>query len=247
MADKIDDQFVKITVEKLESKNPTIICGFPGMGLVGNIVVQYLIDQFDMKPCGYIDSRLFPPIAIIYSGIVKTPVRIYEDASRKVVVVFSDIPIDPLISGEVGRTVIGWAKDLDPKEIISIAGLATTGEEHRVFGAAATAQDLEKIKGHAQVFEVGTISGVPGVIMNECQNNNIPAICMLGETRGANPDPRAAAEVVKALAEIYSWDIKIDALIKEADQIEQMLHKLSEQIGEAEARPSKSPDSSIYG
>ena len=49
MPDKIDDQFVKITVEKLKSKNPTIICGFPGMGLVGNIVVQYLIDQLKMK------------------------------------------------------------------------------------------------------------------------------------------------------------------------------------------------------
>ena len=247
MADKIDDQFVKITVEKLESKNPIIICGFPGMGLVGNIVVQYLIDQLRMKPCGYVDSRLFPPIAIIYSGIVKTPVRIYEDKENNVVVVFSDIPIDPIIGGEVGRTIISWARTIDPKEVVAIAGLATTGEEHRVFGAAATAADLEKLKGHAELFEVGTIAGVPGVIMNECQNNHIPAICMLGETRGANPDPRAAAEVVKALTQMYGWNIKIDDLIKEADQIEQMLHKLSEQVGEAEAKPSKSPETSMYG
>jgi uncharacterized protein len=247
MADRIEDQFVKITVEKLESKNPIIICGFPGMGLVGNIVAQYIIDQLQMKYCGYIDSRLFPPIAIIYTGIVKNPVRIYESPENNVVVVFSDIPIDPIISGEVGRTIVSWAKSLDTKEVIAIAGLATTGEERRVFCAGATAQDLEKLKGHAEVFEVGTISGVPGVVMNECQNNGIHAICMLGETRGANPDPRAAAEVVKSLVQVYGWDIKIDALIKEADQIEQMLHKLSEQIGEAEARPSKSPDSSIYG
>ena len=65
---------------------------------------------------------------------------------------------------------------------------------------------------------------------------NIPAVCLLGETRGANPDPRAAMEVVKAIAKIYGWDIKLEPLIKEADQIEQMLHKLSEQVGEAEAK-----------
>lgn len=244
MPDKMDD-FVKVNVEKLECKNPTIICGFPGMGLVGNIVSQFLMDQFKMIPCGYVESRLFPPVAIVYGGLVKNPVRLYENPEREIVIVFSDIPIDPVISGEVGKSIVNWAKDVNPKDIIAIAGLATTGEEHRVFAAGATPEDLERIKDNAQVFEVGTISGVPGVIMNECKNHNIPAVCMLGETRSANPDPRAAAELVKALAKIYSWDINVDILLKEADQIEQMMHKLSEQVGEAEAKPPK--DYSMYG
>lgn len=239
------DDFVKVKVEKLECKNPTIICGFPGMGLVGNIVSQYLMDQFKMTTCGYIESRLFPPVAIVYGGLVKSPVRIYENPEREIVIVFSDIPIDPLISGEVGRSIVNWAKTINTKEVIAIAGLATTGEERRVFAAGATPEDLEKVKDNAQIFEVGTISGVPGVVMNECRNNNIPAVCMLGETRGANPDPRASAELVKAMAKIYGWDINVDALLKEADQIEQMMHKLSEQVGEAEAKPSK--DYSMYG
>jgi uncharacterized protein len=244
MADRIED-FVKVHAERLESKNPTIICGFPGMGLVGNIVAQFLMDQFQMKTCGYVESRLFPPIAIIYGGLVKSPVRIYEDATREVVIVFSDIPIDPIISGEVGRSIIGWVKKMNPREVIAIAGLATAGEEHRVFAAAARGDDLEKINEKALIFEVGTISGVPGVILNECQINGIPAICLLGETRGASPDPRAAAEVVKAIGSIYGWEINVDVLLKEADQIEQMLHKLSEQVSEAEAKPTR--DYSIYG
>jgi len=244
MPDRMDE-FVKINVEKLECKNPTIICGFPGMGLVGNIVAQFLMDQFKMTTCGYVESRLFPPIAIIYSGLVKNPVRIYENPQREIVIIFSDIPVDPLISGEVGRSIIKWAKNVNPKEVIAIAGLATTGEEHRVFAAGATEEDLKKVQDKALIFDVGTISGVPGVVLNECQNGDIPAICLLGETRGANPDPRAAAEVVKALSNIYGWEIKVDLLLKEADQIEQMLHKLSEQIGEAEAKPSK--DYSMYG
>lgn len=245
MADKVDEPFVTVTVENLESKNPTIIFGFPGMGLIGNIVAQHLIDQFQMKQKGIVESRLFPPIAIVYSGIVKSPVRIYENAEKEIIIVFSDIPIDPIISGEVGRNLITWAKDINPKEVISIAGLATTGTERKVFGAAASTDDLARIKDTVQVFEVGTISGVPGVILNECLNNNIPAICMLGETRGPNPDPRSAAEVVKALNKLYGWDVKIEPLMEQADQIEQMLHKLSEQLGEAEAKPQK--DYSIYG
>jgi uncharacterized protein len=220
MPDKMDD-FVKVIVEKLECKNPTVICGFPGMGLVGNIVAQFLMDQFKMTTCGHLNP------------------------AREIVMVFSDIPIDPLVSGEVGRSVIEWVKTINPREVVSIAGLATTGTESRIFVAGATPEDLERVKDNAQIFEVGTISGVPGVIMNECRNNNIPAICLLGETRGANPDPRAAAELVKALSKIYGWDINIDILLKEADQIEQVMHKLSEQVGEAEAKPSK--DYNIYG
>lgn len=50
---------------------------------------------------------------------------------------------------------------------------------------------------------------------------------------------------MKAIANIYGLDIKVDVLLKEADQIEQMLHKLSEQVGEAEAKPTK--DYSMYG
>ncbi|HTY90057.1 MAG TPA: proteasome assembly chaperone family protein [Methanocella sp.] len=244
MPDKMED-FVKVVIEKLECKNPIIICGFPGMGLVGNIVSQFLMDQFNMTNCGYVESRLFPPVAIVYGGLVKNPVRIYENAEQEIMIVFSDIPIDPVISGEVGRSIIKWADTVKPKEVITIAGLATTGEEHRVFAAGATQDDLVKFKDDALLFEVGTISGVPGVIMNECRNHYIPAVCILGETRGANPDPRSSAELVKVLAKVYGWKINVDILIKEADQIEQMMHKLSEQVGEAEAKPSK--DYSMYG
>jgi uncharacterized protein len=245
MADKIDEQYISIKVENIESKNPIILFGFPGMGLIGNIVAQHLIDQLKMQQKGIIESRLFPPVSIVYQGLVKSPVRVYESVEKNLIIIFSDIPIDPIISGEVGRNLVLWAKGLSPQEVIPIAGLATTTEEHNVFGAAATQDDLDRIKEIVRIFEIGTISGVPAVVMNDCLNNGIHSVCLLGETRGANPDPRAAAEVVKALNKIYGWDIKIEPLLEQADQIEQMLHKLSEQVGEAEAKTPK--DTSIYG
>ena len=185
-------------------------------------------------------------MSIVYGGIVKSPVRVYESVEKGLIIVFSDIPIDPIISGEVGRNLIVWAKGLNPKEIIPIAGLATTTEEHMVFGAAATAEDLARIKDIVKIFEIGTISGVPAVLMNDSLSNGIPAVCLLGETRGANPDPRAAIEVVKALNKLYGWDVKIEPLMEQADQIEQVLHKLSEQVGEAEAKSPKD-STNIYG
>jgi uncharacterized protein len=247
MADKAEEPFVQVIAENVESKNPIVMGGFPGMGLIGNIVAQYFIDQLDMKPIGRVDSRLFPPIAILYGGLVKGPVRIYENAERGLVIVFSDIPIDPIISREVGKAIVAWAKPLAPREIVSIAGLATAGEEHRVFGAATTREKLEQIKGKVDIFEMGTITGVPGVIMNECMNTGIDGVCILGETRGPSPDPKSAIGVVKAINEIYGFNVDITAMEEQAAQIEQMLHKLAEQIGEAEAKPSGKENLTMYG
>lgn len=242
-----EEPFVQIIADNIESKNPIIMGGFPGMGLVGNIVTQYLIDQLNMQPRGRVDSRLFPPIAILYGGIVKGPVRIYENAEKGIVIIFSDIPIDPIISREVGKAIISWATPLKPREVISIAGLATSGEEHKVYGAATTQASLDRIKTKVEVFEMGTITGVPGVMLNECMNNGIEAVCVLGETRGPNPDPRAAIHVVEALNGIYGFGIPIEPMKEQAEQIEQMLHKLSEQIGEAEARTGKEATPGMYG
>jgi uncharacterized protein len=247
MADRAEEPFVQVIAENVTSKNPIIMGGFPGMGLVGNIVTQYLIDQMDMQPRGRVDSRLFPPIAILYGGLVKGPVRIYESAEKGVIVVFSDIPIDPIISREVGRAIVNWAKPLNPREIVSIAGLATNADEHKVYGAATTEAGLEKLKNKTEIFEMGTITGVPGVLLNECMNNGIEAICLLGETAGPNPDPRAAIRVVEVMNNIYGFNIDIAPMREQAEQIEQMLHKLSQQVGEAEARPSKEGMPGMYG
>ena len=56
MADKAEEPFVQVIAENIESKNPIIFGGFPGMGLIGNIVTQYFIDQMDMQPRGRVDS-----------------------------------------------------------------------------------------------------------------------------------------------------------------------------------------------
>ena len=246
MADRAEEPFVQVIAGNIESKNPIILGGFPGMGLIGNIVAQYIIDQLDMKPKGRVDSRLFPPIAILYGGLVKGPVRIYESMEKGLVIVFSDIPIDPIISREVGKAIVAWAKPLEPREILSIAGLATNGEEHKVYGAATTEAGLDKLKNKVEIFEMGTIMGVPGVLLNECMNNGIEAVCILGETRGPNPDPRSAILVIEALNNIYGFNVDIEPMKEQAEEIEQMLHRLSEQIGEAEARPTQK-DLPMYG
>ena len=157
-----DDSDVKIVTKDIKLENPVLIEGFPGIGLVGNIASQQIIDELDMTYVGSIDSRYFPPIAVLYEGLINMPVRIYESIEHNLIIVVSDIPINPSVSYDVSKALVEWAKSINVKEIVSIAGIATMGEEHKVFGAATDKVMLEKIKDKVELFQMGTIIGISG-------------------------------------------------------------------------------------
>ncbi len=238
---------VKIITKPLSLENPVIVEGFPGIGLVGNIASQHLIDELEMEYIGSMESKYFPPIAVLFNGIINMPVRIYESKEHNILTIISDIPIHPTISYEVSKVLIDWARSVNVKEIVSIAGIATMSNEEKVFGAATNDGMLNRIKDHVEIFQVGTISGISGSVMTECFMRNIPAISLLGETNSPNPDPRAAASVISILKTIYGLPIDIDNLVEQAEQIEIELQKLAEQVKTSEEGEQPRREFPMYG
>ena len=53
---------IKLTVEK-NLKGSTFICGFPVVGLVGNIVANFLINNLKLDQIGVIDGVGFPSLS----------------------------------------------------------------------------------------------------------------------------------------------------------------------------------------
>ncbi|MBU4374006.1 MAG: proteasome assembly chaperone family protein [Euryarchaeota archaeon] len=247
MASEPAEQFVKILNKPLKSKNPLVIVGFPGIGLVGNIACQHIIEELGMKYMGSIDSRYFPPLAVLFNGIVYLPVRIYESAKKEVVAIISDIPIHPMASYDISKVLADWIQSINAKNIVSIAGIATATGERRVFGGATNSELLKKIKDKTEIFQVGTISGISGSIMTESYLRGLPAVSLLGETPGPNPDPRAAVEVIKVLNNIFGLDINTDKLLSQAEQIELELSKLAEQVKISETSPLPKKEFPMYG
>jgi uncharacterized protein len=247
MASEPVETFVKIISEPIKSKNPIVIEGFPGIGLVGNITCQHIIEELGMKYIGSIDSRYFPPLAVLFNGIVYMPVRIYESPKKNIIVVISDIPIHPTASYDLSKALVDWMESIKTKNVISIAGIATTTGLRRVFGGATSNEMLEKIKDKTEVFQVGTISGISGSIMTECFLRNMPAMSLLGETPGPNPDPRAAVEVVNVLNKIFDLSIDPNKLTSQAEQIELELSKLAEQVRTTEPPLATKKEFPMYG
>ncbi|UEC42927.1 MAG: PAC2 family protein [Methanothrix sp.] len=226
---------VQVRAEKPRSENPVVIEGFPGIGLIGNIASQYVINKLEMDYLGAIDSRFFPPMSVLVGGLAHMPVRIYEKAELGVVVVSSDIPVHPAASYDLARGIVSWAESIGATEMVCLAGITVMGEEQRVFGAATTGEMLNKIKDQVEVFEFGTISGISGSVMNECLLRKMPAVCLLGETHSMAPDPRAAVVTIKMLNNLYSLNVDTTELEERADEIEFQMQKLAEQVQSSSA------------
>jgi len=243
-----DNEYVNMIIEReVSSKSPVILAGFPGIGLVGNIVATQIASELKMTQIGTIESRLFPPITVLFDGLTHAPVRIYEDPQNNFIVVLSDILIHPMIAYDIGKAVIGWAQSLNAKLNIPIAGIATMREERTVYAAATGAEQLSLVKDKTETLVTGSISGIAGSIMNESHINKLPALCLLGETQGPTPDPRAAARVIDVVSNILNVNISTQKLVEEADQIETELHKLAEQVQGAEQAETKGPTQVMYG
>jgi uncharacterized protein len=242
-----EDSEVCVIAEKPRSENPVVVEGFPGIGLVGNIASQQIIDELDMTYLGAINSKHFPPVAMLLEGRVNMPVRIYESTEKEMIVVVSDIPIHPNIAYIVSKSLVDWATSVNARQIVSIAGMPVVGADHIVFGAATTEEGLESIREEVEIFQMGSISGIAGSIMTECFTRNLPAISLLGSTADPNPNPIAAAAVLKVLNNLYDLSIDTERLVKQAEEIELEMQKLAETVRETveqEAPPKPLP---MYG
>jgi uncharacterized protein len=198
---------------------------------VGSISTQYLVDNAGFEYIGSITSKFFPPIAMMVDGVINAPIRIYSKDSY--VAFVSDIPIHASICYEITNGILSWLKQFKIKEVVVIAGIITNTFEKRVFGVVSEPSYLENIKDKIEILPMGSISGMPGSILTECKSLNIPAIGFLGETV-STPDPRSSVSVLTVLNEIYKFNVDIEPLNEQAEEIEASMQKIAEQVRQSE-------------
>jgi len=227
---------IKIYSKPLSTESSSVLIGFPGSGLVGSIALQYLVEQLEFTQIGSMNSKYFPPLAMMNKGVINVPVRIYEKDALSVIV--ADIPIHPMICYEVANGIMDWLMPFGIREVVTIAGIITNEPEKRVFGVASTGSALPRIQEKTLILPIGSISGIASSILTECKIRDIPAYGLLGETINA-PDPRASAATIEVLNTMFDLSLDVQPLLEQAEEIEATMHKLAEQVQSAESMPKK--------
>lgn len=116
--------------EPVEVSDALLIEGFPGVGLVGKITVDHLVEEFEMQHFADIHCEGLPKAASFGSGYssLHTPVRLHADPDRNLIVLQSDVQVTPDAAYEFAECVSGWLDETGTTPIY-VAGIAPDGEE----------------------------------------------------------------------------------------------------------------------
>lgn len=227
-------------VAPLKLKNPVIIEGFPGIGMIGTISASYLAEKLDMKLVGFFASSHFPPIAAIHDYKPVSPARIYASEKLNLIVLFSEFVIPSNIVFALSQAIIQFAKKNKAKMIYSLAGVASPAPDEKVYGIASTNEVGEQLKkAGVELIREGATQGVSGVLIAECASENFPAANLMVQT--AQPlDPRSSARLLDKIepvigikfdtADLVSQAEKIEGRIKEAMEKMKALHQNYEEM-----------------
>ena len=215
-------------VLKKKPKNPTIIEGFPGFGLVGTISTEYLINELKAKPIGSIHAEEIPPMVAIHDNKLVQPVGIYYDEKNNLVLLHVMTNVKG-IEWDVGELVLELAKQLEAKDIIAIEGVGTPIPSDK--NDAYYYSNNESGKNKFEAFKLpplkeGIILGVTATLI--LQADSRPVSCIFVETHSSLPDSKAAAKAIEVLDKYLNLKIEYDPLLKQAEKFESKIKSLME-------------------
>jgi hypothetical protein len=224
-------------------KNPILIGGLPGIGNVGKIAAEYLIEKLKMQKLADVFSQYLPPqVFIDDDGVVKL-VRnsIYYKKTGKendLLVLVGDFQGTTQEGQyEISHIILELAAKLNVSFVYTLGGYSTGKivETPRVLGAVTNTNLLNDLKENGVVFPKGEpgggIVGSAGVMLGLGKEIfSMNGACLMGETSGYFADPKGAREIVRVLKGILGLDLDLTELEERSKQIEQITEKMQEDV-----------------
>jgi len=178
-------------------KNPTIIEGFPGFGLIGTITTEFLIEQLKAELIGTLRMDEIPAMVAIHENKVVNPIGVFYDKNTNIVI-FHAVTNVSNVEWKVAEAISKLAKELEAKEIICLEGVATPGGiegDAKTFFYANDENNAKNFeKAEIEKLKEGIIIGVTGALLLE---EETPVSCMFVETNSGLPDIRLRQRMSK--------------------------------------------------
>ena len=229
-------------IAKHKLKDAVLIDGFPGVGLVGTIVANFLINTLKLEQIGVIDSYKFPAISVIKDGEPHNPMRLYsgeqvcnDGTCNQVVVCVSEFTPPSDITKDLVNSLMDWAENNGCTKIISAEGFSSApkpdGEKNDVYGVASLSGARTWIEdAKVKPFTYGTVGGITGCLLNEGKIRKMNVLGLLAEVSEDAPDALAASNVIKAIDELLlAIELDPEPLLKEAENLEKEVKNVRDQ------------------
>ena len=220
---------------RIEPKNAFLIEGLPGLGMVGKIATRYLAKQLKAEKFAFLYSPHFPYYVIVNKKgnacLLRGEFSYWTNSEDYDLIFFTGDSQAQTIEGqyEIAETILDFAKKYKVQAIITLGGYRKEAEEMpEVVATATDAKILNKaLKANAAPSPSGNpIVGTAGLLIGMAKFKGIPALCLLAETRGYLPDPKAAKSILLVLQKMLNIVIDLDDLDKEIKKSDKILEKM---------------------
>ncbi|QLH74496.1 MAG: proteasome assembly chaperone family protein [Methanomassiliicoccales archaeon] len=235
------DNILMIEKERPVLKDPIFIEGLPGVGNVGKLAADHMVEQLKGVKFADIYSKFFPPQVLVDdNGLIRlVSNELYyvkmEGQEHDLIILLGDYQgLTPEGQYELSYHMLQYIRGYNVKRIYTLGGYGVGRllENPRVLGAATHPHLVEEMKAKGVIFSKGEpgsgIVGASGLLLGLGKNFGMEAVCLMGETSGYFVDPKGAEAVLKVLSSIVGVNVDYSALRDKAEQIDALASKLKE-------------------
>ena len=232
------DEFDIETVADPDLDDPVLVEGLPGVGHVGKLAAEHLVEERDGELVRRIYSTHLPPQVSVDDGLTQlacAEIHAVETDGQDLLVLTGDHQAQST-DGHYGLadTFLDVAEDLAVERVFALGGVPTGEliEEYDVIGATTTETQRDELDEAGVDFRgdepAGGIVGVSGLLLGLGQRRGMPAACLMGETSGYLVDPKSAQAVLEVLQDVLGFEVGFDALEDRAEEMEEVVRKIQE-------------------
>ncbi len=227
--------------------DPVLIEGLPGVGHVGKLAAEHLLEEFDAELVRRIYSEHFPPQVTVEDGRTQLAcIEVYaiEDTERDLLVLTGDHQAgDGPGHYRLTDVILDVAGAFEVDRIYALGGVPT-GElvdEPDVIGAATTDELIDELEDIGVEFRenepAGGIVGISGLLLGMGERRGYETACLMGETSGYLVDPKSARVVLEILETAVPFELGYESLSERAEEMEEVVKRIRQM--EQSAAPSE--------
>ncbi len=222
-------------LEEIELENPIFIEALPGLGHVGKLAADHMIDELGATKFADIYSPTFPPQVLIKEeGIIENMQNelyylkdVGEDNLDLIILVGNTQALSPEGQYLICKDILEFVKGYGITRIFTLGGMAIPQpvENPKVYGAATDEANAELLK-EAEIemrANDGGIVGASGLFLGLGVRQGIQGSCLMGETPGYFIDAESAEAILKKLSLLLNFEINTDKLDERAEETRQMI------------------------
>jgi uncharacterized protein len=237
-------------LKKIDIKKPILVEGLPGIGNVGKVAVDFLIDGLNAEKIADFTSSTFPHSAFVNEdNLIELPkMELYykRGESNDLLFLAGDIqPITEESCYDFCRVVLDLFEDANGAEVVTLGGIGMPKEPKTpvVFCTGNNKHVVAKYLAGTTMRNdiygvVSPVVGVTGVLIGMAQRRNIAGVALLAETY-AHPmylGMRGARALIKVINAKMNLDMNLQELNAEINELENEVKERSKEISKVKNR-----------